>query len=141
MHDKNVLHRDLHVGNILVDNQTKPKGEVQDHQLKAAKIADFGKAIEFDTSRSLGKFLKATATCGAPYIIPPEVWFRKGIVWGKKMRGQNGPCPIPSCKPRCAKCTGALDVWAVGADLLHVLKVELGGGPLGDQPSLSYSKS
>jgi serine/threonine protein kinase len=137
MHDKKVLHRDLHVGNILVDNTIKPKGEVKEHQLKAAKIADFGKAIEFDTSSSPGKFLKATATCGAPYIIPPEVWFRNGTVWGKRMRGQNGPCPIPTSKPRRAKYTGALDVWAVGIDLLHVLKVELGGGPLGDRGASS----
>jgi serine/threonine protein kinase len=129
MHGKKILHRDLHVGNILVQNQIEPYGDVQDHQLQATKIADFGKAIEFDTSAtSPCKTLKATATCGAAHIIPPEVWFRHGTVWGKKMRGALGPCSIVSSKPRKAKYTAALDVWAVGIDLLHALNVELGDG-------------
>ena len=52
---------------------------------------------------------------------------------GKRMGGQHGPCSIVTSKPRRAKYTGALDVWAVGIDLLHVLKVELGGKPLGNR--------
>jgi serine/threonine protein kinase len=129
MHGKKILHRDLHLGNILVQNQIEPYGDVQDYQLQATKIADFGKAIEFDTSAtSPCKSLKATATCGAAHILPPEVWFRKGTVWGKKMRGQLGPSSIVSSKPRRAKYTAALDVWVVGIDLLHALNVELVDG-------------
>ena len=132
MHDKKVLHRDLHVGNILVDNKIKRNGEIQVHELKATKIADFGKAIEFGTAASPGTYLKGTATCGVPEIIPPEIWFRSGIEWASNA-GLHGMRHIATNKPRRAKYTGALDVWAVGIDLLRVLNVELCGGSLGSR--------
>ena len=132
MHEKKVLHRDLHVGNILVDNNIKRNGEIQLHELKATKIADFGKAIEFGTAASPGTHFKGTATCGVPEIIPPEVWFRSGIEWARNV-GLNGHRHTATNKPRRAKYTGALDVWAVGIDLLRVLNVELCGGPLGSR--------
>jgi hypothetical protein len=72
MHEKNVMHRDLHVGNILVDNAIKPQGQIQRNEFKVAKIADFGKAIEFLSAESPGSTFKGTGTCGAADVIPPR---------------------------------------------------------------------
>ena len=67
-----------------------------------------------------------------PRNNPARSWFRSGIECASNA-GLHGMRHIATNKPRRAKYTGALDVWAVGIDLLRVLNVELCGGPLGSR--------
>lgn len=61
MHKKNVIHRDLKLGNLFIDRQMQ------------IKVGDFGLAttVEFDGERK-------KTLCGTPNYIAPEILDRKG---------------------------------------------------------------
>jgi len=56
LHRKNIIHRDLKLGNLLIDKNNQ------------IKLADFGLAIQLQTENE-----KRTTICGTPNYIAPEV--------------------------------------------------------------------
>ncbi|KAI8376275.1 kinase-like domain-containing protein [Radiomyces spectabilis] len=59
LHRRNIVHRDLKLGNIMVDKDLKPK------------VGDFGLAAVVREN-------KRTSVCGTPHFVAPEVKTRKG---------------------------------------------------------------
>jgi serine/threonine protein kinase len=124
MHGKGVLHRDLHSGNSLVNNSIGNVGDVVREQLQCTKIVDFGKAFLFASASSPELYTMGTATCGALEVVPPEIWFRKGVQWN--ITSSAGKQKIVAAfKPRSARYNGGVDVWAAGVDLVLVLGAKL----------------
>lgn len=62
IHENNIIHRDLKLSNILIDDQMQ------------MKIGDFGLAIQANDPRLLSRTL-----CGTTHYLAPEILSRKGF--------------------------------------------------------------
>lgn len=61
MHSRNVIHRDLKMGNVFLDKDMN------------AKIGDFGLAALLVTEKELKGASRRTTVCGTPNYIAPEI--------------------------------------------------------------------
>lgn len=83
LHRNNIVHRDLNLNNVLIVSRN-----VKEDDLKI-KIADFGLAIDLNSSRQKSDILTrkidinlpaGTTICGTPGYISPEVWSQTSVV-------------------------------------------------------------
>jgi serine/threonine protein kinase len=134
IHASGTMHRDIHVGNILVRHTASSQIALCAEHVASVKIADFGKAVKMRVRvGACAPPPTYTAHTTAAHHSAPEVLFRHGTRWNNSGHRWPGSqveqhC-IMSAPPYCSY-DGRVDIWACG-----ILFLMMSGGPVYDTNS------